>query len=264
MTKTLIPAALAVLAAIVVTSAMDAMGLTLFSALALFPMLVLCWWFWRRPPKSMGFVWGRLSDYAMALAYPVVVLVACVLVAYATGGTHVEHTHWRRAEINFVLLFVQGIPIGLITEEGFFRGWLWASFEKAGLDRFKILILTSVAFALWHISLVTLAKGFMLPPAQAALYILNVAVIGVIWGQMRSISHSIVVTSVSHALWNAGTYVLFGTGFFMGVLGVKQTEIYGAEVGVVGLTLNVAFAAVLWWLRWRNGTSRLEEKSYVG
>lgn len=261
MTKTLIPPALAVLAAIVITSTMDAMGLTLFSALALFPVLVLCWCLWRRTPKSMGFVWGRRSDYAMALIYPAVVLVACVLVAYATGSTHVEHTHWRRAAINFVLLFVQGIPIGLVTEEGFFRGWLWTSLEKAGLDRFKILVLTSVAFALWHISLVTLAKGFMLPPAQAALYILNIAVIGVIWGQMRSISHSIVVTSVSHALWNAGTYVLFGTGIFMGALGIKQTEIYGAEVGAVGLTLNVTFAAALWWLRWRHGTSRAHASS---
>jgi len=76
----------------------------------------------------------------------------------------------------------------------------------------------------------------------------NAAAMGAIWGLLRWISGSVIVTSVSHSVWNAGAYVLFGFGTKVGALGIKDTGIYGPEVGVLGLTLNVAFAVVLW--RW--------------
>jgi len=228
---------------------MDARGLTLYSALALFPVLLACWLLWRHSPASMGFSLGRRSDYALAIAYPLIVLGTCTALALAAHATNFDHSHWRRSAINFVLLFAESALVGLITEEGFFRGWLWASLENGGLSESSVLIVTSVAFALWHVSLVTLAKGFTLPAWQAALFIVNIAVIGVIWGQMRAISHSILVTNVSHAFWNAGTYILFGTGGFAGAFGITQSGIYGPEVGVAGLLLNVCFAVTLFWRR---------------
>ncbi len=78
------------------------------------------------------------------------------------------------------------------------------------------------------------------------IYILNAAVIGVIWALMRLRSGSIVVTSVSHGVWNGLAYVLFGFGTTLGALGIHNTGVFGPEVGLVGLALNVAFAAVLW------------------
>lgn len=247
--RCLTAASIGVLAAITVTASLDAAGLSLFSALALFPVLLACWLFWRMPLTGMGFIWGRPRDYALAVLFPVIVLGVATLIALVTGALSIDNVHLKRALVNFSLLFVQSIPVGLITEEGFFRGWLWASLGQARLSTVKIILVTSIVFALWHISLVTVAKGFVLPVSQAVIYIVNIGVIGSIWAQMRALSRSIVVTSVSHSLWNAGTYVLFGTGAFMsGYLGIKQTELYGAEVGLVGLALNVMFSVGLW--RW--------------
>jgi hypothetical protein len=39
---------------------------------------------------------------------------------------------------------------------------------------------------------------------------------------------------------------LFGVGPTLGALGIQNTGVFGPEVGLVGLALNVAFAAVLW------------------
>ena len=51
-----------------------------------------------------------------------------------------------------------GVIMVLLTEEGFFRGWLWASLKRAGLNELQVLIWTSIAFSLWHISAVSLEK----------------------------------------------------------------------------------------------------------
>ena len=87
-----------------------------------------------------------------------------------------------------------------------------------------------------------------LPPplAQVPIYIANAAVIGFIWALMRQRSGSIVVTSVSHGVWNGLVYGLFNTGTTLGALGIHNTGVFGPEVGLVGLALNLAFAAVLW------------------
>ena len=89
---------------------------------------------------------------------------------------------------------------------------------------------------------------FDLPAAQIPVYMVNAVAMGVIWGLLRMISGSVIVASVSHGIWNGGAYVFFGFGTKVGVLGIKETAIYGPEVGVVGLVLNIVFAAALW--RW--------------
>src|SRR4030095_13669997 len=89
--------------------------------------------------------------------------------------------------------------------------------------------------------------GFDPPVAQVPVFMINVAVIGAAWGLMRSGSRSLVVSSVSHGVWHGITYVFFGFGTKVGALGIKETALYGPEVGVLGLALNVLFVAVLWW-----------------
>ena len=65
------------------------------------------------------------------------------------------------------------------------------------------------------------------------------------------ISGSVVVPSLCHAVWNGIDYPLFGFGERVGALGIQHTEIYGPEVGVLGIGLNLAFLA---WLLHKYGT----------
>jgi membrane protease YdiL (CAAX protease family) len=55
---------------------------------------------------------------------------------------------------------------------------------------------------------VSLPTGFDLPAAQIPLFLVNAAAIGTIWGTLRLISGSVIVTSLSHGLRNAGDYAL--------------------------------------------------------
>ena len=239
---------LGVLVAIAVTTAMDASGLFLFSALALFPLMCLFWYLERHSRQSMGFVWGRWSHYRLAVLYPVAVLGVVGLVSAAAGAVDLSQTDWAKAGLNFALVTVSTILVAIITEEGFFRGWLFASLERAGMERGRILVWSSIAFSLWHLPAVALGTGFDLPATQIPVFMINAAVMGAVWGLLRLISGSVIVSSVSHGVWNGGAYVFFGYGTKTGALGIDDTAVYGPEVGILGLALNLIFAAALW--RW--------------
>jgi len=239
---------LGVLAAIAITSTMDATGLAAFSALPLAPLLAIFWYLQRFPRRQVGFAWGRSPHYVLAIVYPVVVAVVLVLVAAAAGAMDLSHTNWKKAGINFALVALSTVLVAIITEEGFFRGWLWASLERAGLKKTGILIWTSIAFSLWHWSAVMLQTGFEPARSQVPVFMLNAAVIGAIWGLLRWQSGSVIVSSVSHGAWNGMAYVLFGFGKKVGALGIKSTGFFGPEIGILGLALNLAFLAALW--RW--------------
>lgn len=239
---------LGVLVAIAITATMDATGLTVFSALPLFPLMALFWYLERLPRTKVGFVWGRWADYGLAVIFPLIVLSLAAAIAAVAGQLHTANTDWGKAVLNVSINAAGTVPVAILTEEGFFRGWLWASLERSGLKILNIVVWTSVAFALWHISEVTLAKGYTLPPMQIPIFIANATVLGAIWGLLRAISGSVIVTSVSHGIWNGGAYALFGVGARVGALGIADKATYGVEVGIVGLVLNVLFAVALW--RW--------------
>lgn len=222
---------------------MDANGLTTFSALPLMVLALGLWGLQRLSRVSVGLTLGRPVDYVLALAYPLIVLTLASSIAIFAGAAH---TSFARVNLSHILISAAvGVLGALLTEEGFFRGWLWGSLQSANVGRYRILILTSVAFAAWHISYATLAKGFILPPLQVVIFIANAAVMGAIWGLLRLLSGSIVVSSVSHSVWNAVAYVFFGEGPRIGLLGITQTSLYGPEIGVVGLLLNCIFLLTL-------------------
>ena len=110
----------------------------------------------------------------------------------------------------------------------------------------RVLIWSSIAFALWHISAVTLDPDFKPPTPQIPVYLCNAAVVGAVWGLLRAQSGSIIVTSLSHGLWNGMAYVLFGFGSHTGSLGIRNTAVFGPENGLLGLGLNLLFACLLW------------------
>jgi hypothetical protein len=240
---------LGVVAAIAVTTFLDATGRTVFSALPLLPLAGLLWYAERLSRCEVGLVWGKPRAYGLALLYPVVVLGAVAAIAVLFGHAYVDAARLPKVLFSIAVISLATIPLGLLTEEGFFRGWLWGSLSSRGMRPAHVLIATSVAFAVWHLSYVTLAKGFTLPPAQVALFIVNAALIGGIWGLMRARSGSIVVTSVSHSVWNGVAYTLFGEGPKPGAFGPIETIIFAPEIGIVGLAANLIFLAVLF--RWK-------------
>ena len=237
----------AVIAAIAITSAMDASGLGAFSALPLLPLACLCWYLERIPRRELGLVWGHLAQYGLAVLHPVVVMGSIALAAWAAGAVDTWEADWGKASGNFALVGGSTVLVALLTEEGFFRGWLWASLRRAGASPRHRLVWTSVAFALWHVTTVALPGDFALPPARIPVYLLNAALLGAVWGMLRMRSGSVIVASVGHGVWNGAAYVGFGYGTKTGALGIEDTVWYGPEVGLLGLAFNAVFLA--WSLR---------------
>jgi membrane protease YdiL (CAAX protease family) len=230
------------LVVIAATAVLDAVGLSGINALPLIPLFFLFWYLQRLSRAEIGLKWGRGRDYALAVFYPVLVLALVGLIAWLSGAVTLASIDWA----NLIFLTLANGVGALVTEEGIFRGWLWVSLRRAGVRQGGVLVWTSLAFAAWHVSTALLPTEYRPPLAQVPIYILNAGVIGFIWALMRQRSGSIVVTSVSHGLWNGLAYALFGIGSTFGALGIHNTGVFGPEVGLVGLALNLAFAGGLW------------------
>ena len=247
MNRALKPAVLGVVIAIAITTTMDATGYSTFSALPLFPLAGLFWFLQKISRREMGLAWGQLQTYGLALAYPALVLGLVAAIASMSGAVDTSETDWNKTILNIALGSSVGIIMVLITEEGFFRGWLWATLKRAGQTDKQVLIWTTVAFTLWHVSAISLDTGFDLPAAEIPIFLVNATLMGCIWGMLRMASGSVVVPSVCHAVWNGIDYPLYGFGEKIGALGIEQTHIYGPEVGMLGIGLNFLFATVLWY-----------------
>ena len=244
MSKFWLPA-IAVILAIAITSVMDATGYTSFSALPLAPLLLVFWLIQRNSRREVGFALAAPQYFGLAVLYPIVIFGAVAATAFANHAIDLSHTNWAKSSLNIALLTVATFLVALITEEGFFRGWFWAALARAGLRPAALIFWTSIAFSAWHWSAIVLPTGFNVPLARAPLFMINAAVLGAIWAILRERSGSLLVSSLSHAVWNGLDYVLFGFGTRTGALGIANTEFYGPEVGVLGLGLNVAFLLIL-------------------
>lgn len=232
--------------AVAITAIMDFTGYITFSALPLLGLTLIFWGIQRQSKTEIGLVWGTRKDYGWALGYPVLVLGTTALIAVLYGDFAPEGL----TSDSFVLNLLVGILIGplmvLLTEEGFFRGWLWGAFERAGLTPKNTLYATTACFVIWHISAVVSGTEYGLPLAQVPVYLVNATFIGLIWGLLRLASGSVIVPAVCHAIWNALAYGLFGFGEEIGALGVTNTFVLGPEVGYLGIILNGLFFFWLW------------------
>ena len=241
--------------AIAGTTIMDATGFLAFSAFALLPLMFLFWYFDRLSRSEMGFKWGTPADFALALLYPVVVIGLIAIVATFAGAVDLSKTNWQKALLNLLIVTISTALVAIVTEEGFFRGWLWGSLRRRRTSESHVLIYTSIAFSAWHISAVTLDTDYRPVPSQLPVFLINAAVIGIVWGMLRWMSGSIIVASCSHGLWNGIAYVFFGFGTKTGALGIRNTAIFGPEIGVLGLITNAMFA-FLFWQWWRTRCNR--------
>ncbi len=241
--------------AIAGTTTMDATGLFAFSAFGLLPLMFLFWYLDRLSRSEMGFRWGRPADYALALLYPLVVIGLIAIVATFAGAVDLSKTNWQKALLNLLIMTISTALVAIVTEEGFFRGWLWGSLRRRRISESHALIYTSIAFSAWHISAVTLDTDYRPALSQVPVFLINAAVIGMVWGMLRWMSGSIIVASCSHGLWNGIAYVFFGFGTKTGALGIRNSAIFGPEIGVLGLIANAMFA-FLFWQWWRTRCNR--------
>jgi len=245
MTRSQIAPLVGTVTAIVVTATMDATGLSAASALPLCPLLALFWYLQRLSRLEVGFQWGRLRHYGLAVVHPLGALGILALAAALMGATQIASGEWRKPLINIATVSTATTLTAVVTEEGFFRGWLWGSLRRSGMVPWTVLLWTSSAFALWHLSAVLLPTGFDPPLSQVPVFMINAFLLGTIWGMLRWISGSVVVASVGHGVWNGLAYVLFGFGSKLGYLGIRETALYGPEVGYLGIAMNLIFAAFL-------------------
>jgi membrane protease YdiL (CAAX protease family) len=148
------------LVAIAATAVLDAVGLSGINALPLIPLFFLLWYLQRMSRTEIGLTWGRGRDYALAVIYPALVLVLVGLVAWLSGAAKFAATDWAKTLPNLVFLTLTNGLGALVTEEGIFRGWLWASLRRAGVTEGGVLVWTSVAFAAWHVSTALLPTEF--------------------------------------------------------------------------------------------------------
>jgi membrane protease YdiL (CAAX protease family) len=219
-------------------------------ALLLLPLLVIFWYLERFSRREMGFVPGRLRHYGLGLLHPVLVLSLMALVAWSAGATNSQNPDWSKVALAFAIAALTTILGTIVTEDGFFRGWLWASLQRAGLNARRVVLVTGIAFGIWHLPYGILGTGYDPFSAELPLYIINASLIGVAWGLLRLISGSVVVAAVTHGIWNATAYVFFNNGAEIGVLGIQDIATYGPEAGGIGLALNLGYTIGLWlWYR---------------
>lgn len=229
---------LGVLLAIAISTTLDATGHFVYSALPLALLLAVCWWRGRHTRTGVGFTLGNRLGYFLAVLHPVVVIGSVLLGAFVAGAFDGSAVAWAPALKKIAIVAAATIPMAIITEEGFFRGWLWASLHRAGMTPVRIVLATSVAFAAWHVSAIVLPTGFDVPWPQVPVYLANAVVMGIAWASLRLLSGSVVVASVSHGIWNGLAYALFGFGEKAGALGITDTRIWAPEVGIAGLVVN--------------------------
>ena len=243
-------AALGLIAAIATNTIANAGGLPSVGALLLFPVIGIFWYLTRYSRKEMGLALGPLHYYGLGLLHPVLVLGLISLVAWLTGAIDIQNPDWSKVALRFAITALVSILVVILTEEGFFRGWLWAVLQHAGLNRRSVVLFTGIAFGFWHLPFALLASGYDPLSAEVPLFITNASIIGIAWGLLRLGSGSIIVPAVTHGVWNSAVYVLFNFGGETGALGIHNVSTFGPEAGWLGLVLNLGYVAGLWlWYR---------------
>jgi membrane protease YdiL (CAAX protease family) len=210
-------------------------------------MMAAVWAVQRLTKREIGMAIGDRHSYFVALAYAVAIIGCVALGAWAAQlidlNNYAAATVFRRLSLNLLVTFA----LALVTEEGFFRGALWASCERAGFSPAKTLVWTSLAFGLWHFAVPIIDPDFAQPLGKVPQYVIGSTVFGIAMGLLRLRSGSIIVTSLCHALWNASVYTFFGAGEKIGQLGIADPSIWDPERGYAGLVLAVLAAVLLWW-----------------
>jgi membrane protease YdiL (CAAX protease family) len=184
------------------------------------------------------------------------VLSAIALVAWLTGAVNLQSTDWSKTLLELGVNALVTFLLATVTEDGFFRGCLWASLKRAGLNEQHIVLVTGIAFGVWHLPYTLLTAGYSNVAAEAPLLIINASILGIALGLLRLHSGSVLVPAAIHGIWNGAVYGLFNFGGDVGVLGIQNVTIFGPEAGVLAVLLNLGYTIGLWWWYGRTVATR--------
>ncbi len=136
--------------------------------------------------KNIDILWG-------ILAYLVSFLILLILNYFLPNKSEsrlalkikylIFHSHY----IVITLLFVYGAILAPITEELVFRGYIWKILEKKRLNKYLILLIISLFFALMHFELSIFLQVFVL---------------GIIFGFLRMRTNRLGPSIVAHIITN--------------------------------------------------------------
>ena len=215
-------------------------------ALVLLPLVLLMWVVTRLSSRYLGIGLGNLSAYVLSLLYPIAVMVLTGIVGWLTGGIQANNILVSDVGRRVLYLFLIYLIGALLTEEVFFRGWLWGALEKRGFTLRARLVWTGGVFSLWHFAVTIILPELQFSPFVVPIYLGNIFLIGLFFGLLRQKSGSILAPSVCHALWNALLYTLYGTGDMAGALDISSPRLFDPERGLLGLLLNLIAVILLW------------------
>ncbi len=216
-------------------------------ALVLLPLTLLMWAVTRLSSRHLGIRLGNLNAYVPSLLYPIAVMVSTGIAVWLTGGIQTNTIPVSDIGRRLLYLFLIYLIGALLTEEVFFRGWLWGSLEKRGFKLGARLVWTGGVFSLWHFAVTIILPELRFSKSIIPIYLGNIFLIGLFFALLRQKSGSILPPSVCHALWNAMLYTLYGTGDMAGALNIASPRFFDPERGFLGLLLNL----IAVWLLWR-------------
>jgi len=230
-------------------TALDLLGYADFSALSLVPLVLIGWGLKRYSRKEVGLNWGKKEDYVLALGYPLFVLGFSIGAMSLFDHLQINPLKSSLQRIIFVLLinFTITILLGLLTEEGFFRGVLWRMLGEKGYSPKTILFATTAIFTLWHVPVALLEFGENITLLSTLIFLTNATLLGLNWGLLRYRANSVLVAAVSHSFWNTLIYFFFGFGDGLsGLFTLPSDSFFSPERGLLGVILNSIVFLVLY------------------
>jgi membrane protease YdiL (CAAX protease family) len=214
-------------------------------------------YFNRERIADLGFRLCGRSQAAAGMLFPLVIMVVVFLCDLGLGFLEVEPLSsvpdpTNPARIGVTLPALLGILIlgalitalgAGLTEELAFRGYLIRRMKSLG--SLKALLLSAVLFGVWHFptSLFVLHTDW---PTRLV-YVLNISLLGFLFGHVFLQSRSLIPPSLFHGIWNALDYTFFGFGSTRGIFAGTSRILFDPDEGIVGTV--VLLAAVIWVVR---------------
>jgi hypothetical protein len=118
---------IAAIVAIFATASMDYAGYAQFSALILFPLVVIFWFILRPGRREWGLVIGKPGDYGLAVLYPLFAIGGLALLTLLVGATSTVETDWNKTLINMAAVGISTIIVASVSH-GVWNGMVYLLF----------------------------------------------------------------------------------------------------------------------------------------
>jgi membrane protease YdiL (CAAX protease family) len=207
----------------------------------------------REKIADLGYKACSFRELGTAVVLPALIIFLILLVDWMLGfvsamdSIPLRNSFSRTPEIvdgwSLLLIVVVNALITFIaclaTEEVAFRGYILTKLRKLGDSR--ALLLSSLLFGIWHypVSLILWDAGVL----RSTLYVFNISLVGVLFGYQFLRSNSLLTCSLSHGVWNALAYTLFGLSNTKGLFSGDSKAIYDPEEGMVGTVVLLIFVS---------------------